>query len=151
MKTWKYTFILLIYLSNSVSFWLNISCLQTVRGGRHVEFNFGWWKNIFGTILFVLQIPGKEKKPSIKTWKHTFMLLLYLYNSMSLWLNISWLQTVRGVRHLGFNIDGGGISLDLFYLYCKSQVRKKTLSFQIRPENMLSFFHALIPFIKKIW
>ena len=32
--------------------------------------------------------------------KHTFILSFYLYNSMSLWFNISCLQTVKGWRHL---------------------------------------------------
>ena len=49
IKTWKYTFILLFYPYNSMSLRLNISCLQTVRGGGHLEFNLTGLQNLHGT------------------------------------------------------------------------------------------------------
>ena len=99
MKTWKYTSILLFYLYNSVSHWLNISCLQTVRGGRHLEIST--WQD-YRTWM-------EARASNIKAWKHESILLYFYstYKTQSLWFNIiSYLQKVRGGRHLEFNLTG---------------------------------------------
>ena len=69
MKTWKYTFILLFYLYNSVSLW-HISCLQAVRGGRHLEIST--WQD-YRTCM-------EARASKIKAWKHE-SILLYFYST----------------------------------------------------------------------
>ena len=46
MKAWNYTFILLFYLYNLISHWLNISCFQSVRGGIPRNFNLTVLQNL---------------------------------------------------------------------------------------------------------
>ena len=89
MKTWKYTFILLLYLYNSMSLWLNISCLQTVRGGRHLKLNLTGLQNLHGT----------------RSWNHENM-KIYFYtftlpdNSMSLYLHMLWNKLLHNVLQI---------------------------------------------------
>jgi hypothetical protein len=83
MKTWKHTFILLFYLYNTLSLWLNISCLQTVKGGRHLEIST--WQDYRTHMVLVIDM---------KTWKYA-CLLTSLYNC---YLNLNQYQLLTTQR-----------------------------------------------------
>ena len=123
--TYKHENILSYFYStniNLVSIWKNISCLQTIRGATHLEIstwqdcrtymelrvnNRNCSKNTCLNLLCKVH-KGKVRylgHKNMKTWKIEYMkiysiLLFYLYNSMSLWFNISCLGTVSGGRQV---------------------------------------------------
>ena len=71
-----------------ISLWNNICWLQAFRGGRHLKIST--WQD------YMTYMEPRAKR----AWKYTFILLFFLYKSMSLWLNIIYSWTVKGRRHL---------------------------------------------------
>ena len=91
MKTWIYVS---FCLYNSISLWLNISCLLTVRGGRHPEIST--WQDYITCMELVAEIADKFRPVIQGTWRqgkitrnmktfHAIFQLIHLLRTLVEW------------------------------------------------------------------